>query len=140
MRGCMIDRRKVKGKGEDEKGRRERGGRKERRNEEKGRKIEIKQWKQYVTKRRYGEGERRKVWEKRRERKNERGGFFFSDSVSHWSAAPSRGRLVKYGLPFNCLHSDMWHILAIPHKIRRPRQFVLSFLLPSYFCRGSHKY
>lgn len=43
----------------------------------------------------------------------------------------SRARLVKYTLPFNCLRSDLWHILAIPHKICRPWQFVLSFFLPS---------
>lgn len=47
-----------------------------------------------------------------------------------WSAAPSGGRLLKY-FPLIVLHSDMGHILAIPQKICRPRQFVLSFLFPS---------
>lgn len=39
-------------------------------------------------------------------------------------------RLVKYGPLCNCLHSYMWHILAIPHKVCRHWQFVLSFLSP----------
>lgn len=83
------------------------------------------------------EGKKGESEARRKERGADRGGEFFFLFFNDRVAALSRGHLVKYGLPFNCLHSDMWHILTIPHKIRCPQQFVSSFLFPFSYLWGN---